>query len=183
MSEADRVTKGANALYHPVSHYGSPDEVLRDEMLSVVEKRLVLSSWASDMYAVEENPALRAIPGVPEPMRLHDILAALRRLDEQNDPPPRGGAAMRLVQPVSLNAVARRTAVAPARQPRMWGASSIRPGCWSEPRWSREANIQRYRRLLRTELSERERQYIERRLAEELQADGRRPPAVNVAAQ
>src|SRR5689334_5509344 len=111
MSEADRVTKGANAPYHPVSHYGSPDEVLRDELLSVAEKRLVLSSWASDLYAVEENPALRAIPGVPQPMRLHDILAALRLLDEERDPPPRGGMAMRPVRWSSLKAVARKKGV------------------------------------------------------------------------
>jgi hypothetical protein len=89
-----------NPLFHPAAHYASPDDVLSDETLSAPEKRVILSSWASDMYAVESCPALREIPGMGRVIRLADILAALRRLDSENDDPPRpGGATMRLRRP------------------------------------------------------------------------------------
>jgi hypothetical protein len=86
-------------IFHPAAHYTSPDDVLNDQALSVAEKRIILSSWASDMYAVESCPALREVPGIGHCIRLADILAALRRLDTEDDPPPRGGAAMRLRRP------------------------------------------------------------------------------------
>ena len=81
--------------FHPASHYRCPSDVLRDTKLSAAEKRLILSSWASDMYAVESNPSLREVPGVPHRIRLDDILSVLRQLDDGFDPPPCGGAAMR----------------------------------------------------------------------------------------
>jgi hypothetical protein len=96
MSEADRIANCADSLFHPVSHYDSPDGVLNDPELSTDEKRVILSSWASDMYVVESHPALREIPGIPHRLRLDDILAALKQLDDENDPPPRGGMAMRV---------------------------------------------------------------------------------------
>jgi hypothetical protein len=110
MSHTDHVAQGFRGQFHSVSHYDSPGAVLGDVALSTAEKRVILSSWASDMYAVESNPALRQIPGIARPMRLNDILTALRTLDrEDDDPPPRGGAVMPLPRPkVSLNAVARR---------------------------------------------------------------------------
>ena len=37
-------------------------------------------------------------------------------------------------------------------------------------RWSHQANVQRYRRLLQTSLTDIERQYVRRRLAEERRA-------------
>ncbi|WP_158671170.1 hypothetical protein, partial [Bradyrhizobium guangdongense] len=82
-----------NPLLHPAAHYNSPAEVLNAEELSTPEKRIILSSWASDMYAVESCPALREIPGMSHTVRLVDILAALRKLDgdNDNDDPPRGG--------------------------------------------------------------------------------------------
>lgn len=137
---------GGGAAFHPVSHYTSPAAVLADGRLSTPEKRLILSSWASDMYAVESQPHLRAIPGLARPMRLSDILGALRRLDREDQPPrPRGGAAMRIAAFDSVNARART---------------------------GREANVRRYRRLLATRLTDHERRFIERRLAEELQGAG-----------
>ena len=69
-----------NPLFHPAAHYASPDDVLNDETLSASEKRVILSSWASDMYAVESCPALREIPGMGHAIRLTEILSALRRL-------------------------------------------------------------------------------------------------------
>src|ERR1700756_5030437 len=96
MSQANHTANNVEPSFHPVSHYGSPDDVLDDAKLSTEEKRLILSSWASDMYAGESHPALREIPGIPHRVRLDDILAALKQLDGENDPPPRGGLAMRL---------------------------------------------------------------------------------------
>src|SRR5579872_1724753 len=94
MSQTDRTAHNGETLFHPVSHYNSPDHVLSDNSLSTDEKRVILSSWASDMYAVTAQPGLREIPGLPHRLRLDNILAALRKLDEENDPPPRGGLAM-----------------------------------------------------------------------------------------
>jgi hypothetical protein len=51
------------------------------------------------MYAVEACPALREIPGMNQMIQLADILAALRRLDGDNDPPRGGGVPMRLRRP------------------------------------------------------------------------------------
>src|SRR5215217_3856212 len=75
------------ALFRPAAHYHSPDEVLGDPQLSDAEKRVILSSWASDMFAVESCPGLRDIPGMDHPLRLADILAALRQLDGDDEPP------------------------------------------------------------------------------------------------
>ncbi|MBR0699787.1 hypothetical protein JQ599_07735 [Bradyrhizobium diazoefficiens] len=91
-----------NPLFHPAAHYDSPDDVLNAEELSPPEKRVILSSWASDMYAVESCPGLREIPGMSHTVRLADILACLRKLDgdNDNDDPPRGGGVpMRLRRP------------------------------------------------------------------------------------
>jgi hypothetical protein len=79
------------ALFHPAAHYNSPAEVLADPNLSDAEKRIILSSWASDMYAVESCPALRDIPGVRNSIRLADILSALRQLDGEEDSLRPGG--------------------------------------------------------------------------------------------
>src|SRR5690348_696291 len=132
MSEANRTSNVYEINFHPVSHYDSPGEVLRDRALSAAEKRTILSSWASDIYAVESNPGFRKIPGMARPMRLKDILAALRELDgdDGDGDPPRGGAAMRVWRPVSLNAVAQANAFAvgsgrPARR-RSWVAKQAR---------------------------------------------------------
>jgi hypothetical protein len=88
-------------LFHPAAHYASPDDVLSDNKLSAQEKRIILSSWASDMFAVESCPALRDVPGMDHTIRLADILAALRRLggEDDDDPPPHGGVPMRLRRP------------------------------------------------------------------------------------
>ena len=91
-----------NPLFYPAAHYDSPDDVLNAEELSPPEKRVILSSWASDMYAVESCPGLREIPGMSHTVRLADILACLRKLDgdNDNDDPPRGGGVpMRLRRP------------------------------------------------------------------------------------
>ena len=89
---------GLHPFFHPAAHYVSPAEVLNDKELSTPEKRIILSSWASDIYAVESCPGLREIPGTGHAVRLSDILEALRQLDgDGDDDPPRGGGiSMRL---------------------------------------------------------------------------------------
>ncbi len=109
--------RGVHPLFHPVSHYDSPTDVLNDAALSTPEKRVILSSWASDMYAVESRPALREVPGMPRPIQLADILNALRELDDDDDDPPRGGGVpMRLRRPWA--AALRRRAGSGARRSR-----------------------------------------------------------------
>jgi len=158
MSRPDRLTGGVGAPFHPVSHYSSPADVLNDQALSPAEKRVILSSWASDIYAVESRPALRDIPGVGVPMRLSDILGALRQLDNKENAPRSSAAAVRIG--------GQQQAAARDRVPRI-----------AIPAWrlSREASVQRYRRLLKTQLTDHERRYVEQRLAEEL---GKASPAV-----
>jgi hypothetical protein len=96
MSHADPNANSIKHLFRPASYFGSPEDVLNDATLSTDEKRVILSSWASDMYVVESHPALREVPGIPYRLDLDDILAALKQLDNENDPPPRGDKAMRL---------------------------------------------------------------------------------------
>jgi hypothetical protein len=170
MSQADHTSNNVELLFHPVSHYDSPDDVLNDATLSTDEKRVILSSWASDMYVVESYPALREVPGIPHRLYLGDILAALKKLDDENDPPPRGGLAVRPPRFSKLDCTA-------SGEPRRFidgqaGTRRCRPLQASRragtSRWTREANVQRYRKLLNTSLTEIERAFVERRLAEEL---------------
>ncbi|WP_315739870.1 MULTISPECIES: hypothetical protein [unclassified Bradyrhizobium] len=162
MSEHRFSITAGSAGFHPVSHYESPADLLNDRKLSLAEKRLILSSWASDMYAVESQPGLRKIPGISRPLHLADVLGALRQLDREDQPPrPRGGAAMRIVPRVDVEADGSATDVASGSDVRMRPAARVR--------FSREANVRRYRKLLATRLADHERRFVERRLAEELQ--------------
>ena len=83
-----------HTFIHPASAFTHPEEVLRDGSLSAAEKRVILSSWASDAHTVESQPWLRQVPGGDHPVALAAILAALRRLDDDG-PPPQGGMAIR----------------------------------------------------------------------------------------
>lgn len=170
MSHADHAAYNVNASFHPVSHYDSPGAVLNDTALSIDEKRVILSSWASDMYVVDSHPSLREVPGIPHKLRLDDILAALKQLDDDSDPPPRGGLAMRLPRFETIDCspseglqlrIGGRTSTRRHRSIRAFRSSNH----W---RWTRKENVRRYRKLLNTQLTEVERSFIERRLAEEL---------------
>ncbi|WP_461350682.1 hypothetical protein [Bradyrhizobium sp. USDA 4454] len=163
MSHVNRNANINESLFHSVSHYNSPAEVLNDARLSTDEKRVILSSWASDIYVVESQPTLREVPGIPHRLLLSDILAALKRLNDEDDPPPRGGMAM---QPPRLNKAAR----AVCDSERHSATRRRRPLKVSraDARWTREANVRRYRRLLDTQLTDAERNFIRRRLVEEL---------------
>ena len=96
----------ANAPMAPA--FSHPEEVLSSPALSASEKRCVLAAWASDAYAVENNPWLRRPPGAPSAIPLKEILRALRSLDDGDDGPPpfKGGAAQRPIRPVDTLALA-----------------------------------------------------------------------------
>src|ERR1700757_1230394 len=166
MSQANRTPNNVEPFFHPVSHYGSPDDVLDDAKLSTEEKRLILSSWASDMYAVESHPAVREVPGIPRRLRLDDILAALKQLDDETDPPPRGGLAMRLPRLSKLDCTTfdePQYSIERQATRRPYGSTQT-SRTHSHSRWTREANVRRYRKLLNTRLTDIERNFIERRL-------------------
>jgi len=86
---------GLAACFKTATVYDHPDQVLRDDALSTADKRAILSAWASDANAVEQQPWLRLAPGHRRPVPLRAILDALQRLDD-DEPPPKGGAAIRL---------------------------------------------------------------------------------------
>jgi hypothetical protein len=170
MSQADRTANNVEPLFHPVSHYDSPNDVLDDARLSTDEKRIILSAWASDMYVVESQPTLRQVPGIPHRLRLDDILAALKQLDDDTDPPPRGGFAMPVPRFSKVECTAsklpQRVTDRHARTRPSPSTQASRPR--NHLRWTREANVRRYRKLLNTQLTDLERRFVERRLAEEL---------------
>ncbi|WP_421932475.1 hypothetical protein [Phenylobacterium sp.] len=68
-------------ILRPAVGFQHPREVLKDPLLSPDDKRAVLSSWASDACAVEDQPTLRQMVGCESPVPLEDVLAALSRLD------------------------------------------------------------------------------------------------------
>ena len=60
-----------------------PTDVVRAASLSVDDRRAILAAWASDLYAVDSHPALRHLPGTPEPVSIDAVQAALRELDRR----------------------------------------------------------------------------------------------------
>jgi hypothetical protein len=69
-------------LLHPSRFYARPADVVADDMLTVEERRAILSSWASDACAVESNPALRRPPHASAPVTFDEIMDALLELDQ-----------------------------------------------------------------------------------------------------
>ncbi len=59
-----------------------PDEVVEDLLLTRTEKREILASWASDLHAVPDAPALRQLENGAV-IRLDAILTALQSLDDE----------------------------------------------------------------------------------------------------
>jgi len=45
-----------DALLHPANAFAHPMDVVRDEDLTLNEKRAILASWASDACAIEAAP-------------------------------------------------------------------------------------------------------------------------------
>ena len=71
-----------DALLHPARAFKHPRDVVRDNDLTLYEKRAILSSWASDACAVMDIPELRHPPGTG-PVKFDDIIDALRDLDAE----------------------------------------------------------------------------------------------------
>lgn len=65
----------------PAVCFQNPDDVVKDPHLTFRDKREILSSWASDASAVQDEPRLRWLLGTIEPVPLHEVLTALKRLD------------------------------------------------------------------------------------------------------
>lgn len=74
------------SLLHPANAYSHPREVIRDDDLTVNEKRAILASWASDASAVVSNPALRRAPSMSRHVAFDEIMEALRSLDAMTGP-------------------------------------------------------------------------------------------------
>ena len=68
-------------LLHPARFYARPEDVVTDELLTIEERRAILSSWASDACAVESNPPLRQPWFAPSPVTFDEVMDALLRLD------------------------------------------------------------------------------------------------------
>jgi len=155
----------ASMQFRPDAHHRSVQAVLKNPKLSPDEKRAILSAWASDMYAVESTPMLRMIPGHTTPLRLSEILSALSGLDD-DDPPPRGGAAKRMAaSDIDANGHADVAPVA-YRLARLQRKADLRAASTRAHR----NNIRRYKRILETDLTDLERQFVVRRLSEERSA-------------
>lgn len=76
----------ANSLL--ASTFSHPREVLANPFLDTLPKRCVLATWASGAFAVEGKPWLRQLPGSAKQVRIGDIIAAPKMLDEDDGTPP-----------------------------------------------------------------------------------------------
>ncbi|MBB3166508.1 hypothetical protein FHS25_007025 [Rhizobium laguerreae] len=74
----------AAQLLHPARHFNHPRDVLAAGDISKQEKRAILASWASDMFAIESIPALRLYPGTAEAVSYDEIIQALKYLDQDD---------------------------------------------------------------------------------------------------
>jgi hypothetical protein len=66
-------------LLHPAQFYARPADVAADELLTIGERRAILSAWAFDACAVHSQLALRQ-PSLA-PVTSDDIMDALAALD------------------------------------------------------------------------------------------------------
>jgi hypothetical protein len=71
-----------NRLLHPAQAFGHPSDVLGDPALTLIEKRAILASWASDACVVETASDLRS-KASGAPVLFDDIMKALRTLDQK----------------------------------------------------------------------------------------------------
>ena len=77
----ERETFTLEELLHPASAFNHPSEVVEDPDLTVIEKRAMLASWASDACAVEAAPGLRVAKNGA--VKFDDIIDALKKLDSE----------------------------------------------------------------------------------------------------
>jgi len=95
---SDQPAHLGHTLAEPAHGFGHPNEVLRADELTREQKQAVLAGWASDAWAVESAPWLRRCPGGGCPVRLADVLAALRALDGEPQEEPQPKASLRRVR-------------------------------------------------------------------------------------
>jgi len=141
-----------NAFLHPGTVFKHPRDVVSDPSLSLSKKRAILASWASDASAIASCPSLRAPEGLKAPVNIDEILEALCALDEGPRNPRAGN---RCACGRSNGAL-----LPEAEETTMFDESLARIR-------THRNNIHRYRRLLQTQLSDLERDFIERRMAYE----------------
>lgn len=72
-------------LLHPAKHFDHPRDVLAAEGIGKEEKRAILASWASDIFAIDSVPALRLYPGTDKAVSYDDIIEALKTLDKNDE--------------------------------------------------------------------------------------------------
>ncbi len=80
-NSSGRDATSARRIFQRRQRYDHPRDVLATA-LDHEEKRAILASWASDLFAVDSHPHLRKPPGFLRPIRCQDILSALRSLDD-----------------------------------------------------------------------------------------------------
>jgi hypothetical protein len=93
-------------LLHPARFYERPADVLTDPVLTVAERRAILSSWASDACAVESAPALRRAPFASAPVTFDEIMDAFVQLDGEVSRPAAPGMANRRDAPSTASHIA-----------------------------------------------------------------------------
>ena len=71
-------------LLHPAKHFDHPRDVLAAADIGDEEKRAILASWASDIFAIESIPALRLYPGADRAVSYDEIIEALKTLDKDD---------------------------------------------------------------------------------------------------
>jgi len=64
-----------------LSNFRRPFDVTRHPTLEPEVKRAILASWASDAAAVDSRPGYRHPAGIPAPVKIDEVLGALRALD------------------------------------------------------------------------------------------------------
>lgn len=74
-------------LLHPAKHFDHPRDVLAADDIGKDEKRAILASWASDIFAIESIPALRLYPGTDKAVSYDEIIEALKTLDKHDRQP------------------------------------------------------------------------------------------------
>ncbi|QKK26777.1 hypothetical protein [Rhizobium hidalgonense] len=77
------VTTGPTVLMPQGLNFRRPMDVVNAPAISADDKRAILAAWASDFYALDSRPALRHIPGTPEPVSIDDVCSALEELDRR----------------------------------------------------------------------------------------------------
>lgn len=70
-------------LSDPSSCYQTPDEVLQDERLSREQKIQILKQWAFDERELEVAEEENMTGGDSPPLKLNQILLALREIEEE----------------------------------------------------------------------------------------------------